>query len=175
MLARSQELLNKLGRSRTLSRKVEVLRLLCRLSDSGQSVTESFEAMFRSKVVVGSQTTRINTTESLMTSTLTSGIRRPLPDQLLSIRNRGSIEQNISELDILREITFVMQNISGTLIMQEKDYYGLKPTLNISEPVRRIVRELCEVGWLFRKVSSRAEDEGTVRDAFSIAIKEELT
>lgn len=35
--ARSQDLLNKIGRSRTLSRKAEVLRLLCKLSDSAQT------------------------------------------------------------------------------------------------------------------------------------------
>lgn len=68
-----------------------------------------------------------------------------------------------------------MQNISGNLIQpQDKDFYALKPTLSISEPVRRIVRELCEIGWLFRKVCSRPEEEGTVRDAFSIALKEEM-
>jgi hypothetical protein len=115
--------------------------------------------MFKSKVIQGNQNTRLNTTESLMTSTLmTSMARRPLPDQLINIRNKGSLEQNISELEILREITFVMQNISGNLIIQDKDYYALRPALNISEPVRRIVRELCEVGWLFRKVNSRPED-----------------
>lgn len=113
--------------------------------------------MFRSKVIPASQVTRLNTTESMMTSNLTATGRRPLSDQLINIRNRGSVEQNISELEILREVSFVMQNISGNLIIQDKDFFVLKPTLNISEPVRRIVRELCEVGWLFRKVSAHIE------------------
>jgi hypothetical protein len=59
--------------------------------------------MFKSKVLPnGNQTTRLNTTESNFNSTLLNTMRRPLPDQLISIRNRGSIEQNISELEILR-------------------------------------------------------------------------
>ncbi len=67
-----------------------------------------------------------------------------------------------------------MQNISGNLITFEKDVYSLKPSVNVSEPVRKIVRELCDIGWLFKKITSKVEEEGTVRDAFNIAIREEL-
>lgn len=91
MLARSQDLLNKFGRSRTVSRKVEALRLLCKMSDTNMTSNESFESMFRSKVAIGNQNTRLNTTESLMTSTFMSPGRRPLPEQLINIRCRGSI------------------------------------------------------------------------------------
>jgi hypothetical protein len=51
-----------------------------------------------------------------------------------------------------------MQNISGNLIVTDKDFYMLKPSINVSEPVRRIVRELCEIGWLFKKITGKIED-----------------
>ena len=50
-----------------------------------------------------------------------------------------------------------MQNISGNLIIFEKDMYSLKASVNVSEPVRKIVRELCDIGWLFKKITSKVE------------------
>lgn len=60
------------------------------------------------------------------------------------MRNRGSVEQNISELDIIRQITYVMQNIEATFIsLRENDTFQLRDSINVSETVRAIVSELC--------------------------------
>ena len=36
------------------------------------------------------------------------------------------------------------------------------------------MREMCEIGWLFKKVTGKIEEEGTIRDALNTAIKEEI-
>lgn len=60
------------------------------------------------------------------------------------MRNRGSVEQNISELDIIRQITYTMQNIEATFIsLRENDTFQLRDSINVSETVRAIVSELC--------------------------------
>lgn len=50
------------------------------------------------------------------------------------MRNRGSIEQGISESDILRQITYVMQNIEAGFIKNnpESDLYELQQNINVS-------------------------------------------
>jgi hypothetical protein len=75
------------------------------------------------------------------------------PDQYKIIRNRGSIEQGVAESDILREISYVLQNISGNFILYENGYYNIRGHINVTETVRRIVSELSDIGWLYKKIT----------------------
>ncbi|GFY99835.1 spindle pole body component 98 [Actinidia rufa] len=64
------------------------------------------------------------------------------------------------------------------------DGYALPDTVSVSGSTRIMVRELCELGWLFRKAKGYisesmdrfpAEDVGTVGQAFCAALQDELS
>lgn len=99
---------------------------------------------------------------------------KEIPEQLAIIRTRGSPEQGASEDEILREVIFSMQNIQGNLMTSGGDFQVLKPGLNVSEPVRKIVRELSDFGWLYKKITAGNFEAGEVWDSFSVALKQEM-
>lgn len=54
-------------------------------------------------------------------------------EQLEPLRNRGSVEQGISEIDIIKQVTYVMQNIDATMIKYtEVDTFELNSNINVS-------------------------------------------
>lgn len=65
-----------------------------------------------------------------------------------------------------------MQNIQGNLIQYNRDIPAtLKPYLNVSEPVRKIVMEISEIGWLYKKATAKSFDTGEIIQSFSLAIE----
>ena len=60
------------------------------------------------------------------------------------IRNRGSVEDAVTESDILRALIFSFTNTSHALM----DGNRLRSDLRVSEPVKRTVAELGRIGWL---------------------------
>jgi gamma-tubulin complex component 3 len=61
----------------------------------------------------------------------------------------------VREEDLIRDLLFVFQGIDGRLIQYSvaDDAFVLLPSLMISTSARKIVSELCELGWLFKKVN----------------------
>ena len=55
----------------------------------------------------------------------------------------------------MRELLFVFQGIDGTLIKYQllEDSYILAPSVTVSPSCHKLICELCELGWLFKKVS----------------------
>ena len=49
----------------------------------------------------------------------------------------------------------MFQGIEGKLIQYSfaEDAYILQPSLNVSPSARKIINELCELGWLYKKVN----------------------
>lgn len=91
------------------------------------------------------------------------------------MRNRGSVEQNISELDIIRQITYTMQNIEATFIsLRENDTFQLRDSINVSETVRAIVSELCQIGWMYKRIVGTLKDKGSIEKSLVLAVQEEL-
>lgn len=92
---------------------------------------------------------------------------------LRQIRFRGSHTSGISEEHILKEITFRLQNIKSELIIVDGEgYSALRPTIDVSDTVRRIVRQLSEMGWLYGKIIDEREDGGAVKKALKLAVRE---
>ena len=62
----------------------------------------------------------------------------------------------VNEDVIVRELLFVFQGIDGVLIKYQllEDAYVLSPAVQGSPSAHKLIAELCELGWLFRKVSS---------------------
>jgi hypothetical protein len=51
----------------------------------------------------------------------------------------------------------------------------LKPAIKVSETVKRIVKELAEIGWLYSKINSECGEIGVVAKALKLGVREEMT
>lgn len=111
----------------------------------------------------------------------TSIKENPSNKLIQKISFKGNPSQDISEADLIREILYAFQGIDGNYISfsPHEDSYVLKSTVTLSTPVRKIVYQLCETGWLFRKVaeyvqSSQYNTKGLIHEALSYTIRNEL-
>jgi gamma-tubulin complex component 3 len=61
----------------------------------------------------------------------------------------------VNEDTIVRELLFVFQGIDGKLIKYQilEDAYILSPQVTVSPSAHKLISELCELGWLYRKVN----------------------
>ena len=75
-------------------------------------------------------------------------------EYLQSLRYQ-SATGNINEASIVRDLLFVFQGIDGQYIKFEllADAYTLTPNATVSPSTQKLISELCEVGWLFKKVN----------------------
>ena len=62
----------------------------------------------------------------------------------------------------MRELLFVFQGIDGVLIKYQllEDAYVLAPSVTVSPSTHKLINELCELGWLFKKVSDWVQRNG---------------
>ena len=67
----------------------------------------------------------------------------------------GLGSDNVKETDIVRDLLFVFQGIEGKLIKFSlaEDAFVLQHGLLVTPSTRKIINELCELGWLFKKVN----------------------
>jgi len=104
--------------------------------------------------------------------------------QYLEIRDKESFE--IPEEALVRDVVFVLQGIDGQHIKFDvaADSYIVDPAVGIPKPTRELLRRLCELGWMFRRVRSHvasaaasgaAEKLGSVGQAFCTALQAELS
>lgn len=95
-------------------------------------------------------------------------------------------ENEVSEEVLVRDVLYACQGIDGKYVKFDKnvDGYLLNDSVKVPRGTRIIVRKLCELGWLFRKVKGYisesmdrfpAEDVGTVGQAFCAALQDELS
>lgn len=56
---------------------------------------------------------------------------------------------------MIRDLLFVFQGIDGKMITYSfaEDAFQLAPSLMVSPSARKIINELCELGWLYKKVN----------------------
>ncbi|KAA8518299.1 hypothetical protein F0562_015818 [Nyssa sinensis] len=95
-------------------------------------------------------------------------------------------ENEVSEEVLVRDVLYACQGIDGKFVKFDKnvDGYVLPDAIKVPRATRIMVRKLCELGWLFRKVKGYitesvdrfpAEDVGTVGQAFCAALQDELS
>lgn len=95
-------------------------------------------------------------------------------------------ENDVSEEVLVRDVLYACQGIDGKYVRFDTtvDGYALSDLLKVPRATRIMVRKLCELGWLFRKVKGYisesmdrfpAEDVGTVGQAFCAALQDELS
>ena len=61
------------------------------------------------------------------------------------------------------------------IISDNQGISALKPMIEVSDTVRRMVRELAEIGWLYSKITDTVEEGGAVAKALRLAIREEMS
>ncbi|KAF5737356.1 putative gamma-tubulin complex component [Tripterygium wilfordii] len=95
-------------------------------------------------------------------------------------------ENEVSEEVLVRDVLYACQGIDGKYVKFDAnvDGYALLDSIKVPRATRIMVRKLCELGWLFRKVKGYisasmdgfpAEDVGTVGQAFCAALQDELS
>jgi len=91
----------------------------------------------------------------------------------------------VREQDIVRDLLYVFQGIEGKLIQYSfaEDAFVLQHSLMVTPSTRKIINELCELGWLFKKVNdwlkrnvetSASMDVNQVTQALCFSIQSEL-
>mmetsp|Transcript_8706 Transcript_8706/g.17003 ORF Transcript_8706/g.17003 Transcript_8706/m.17003 type:complete len:751 (+) Transcript_8706:47-2299(+) len=100
------------------------------------------------------------------------------------VRNAEKLMCQSAEINyLLRDIVFAFQGIDGNYINYSilEDSFVIQPNIGVSEPARKMVSELCELGWLFRKVSEfvgrQLEDlsSGLFLKSLCFTLQKELT
>ncbi|KAL0908363.1 hypothetical protein M5K25_022853 [Dendrobium thyrsiflorum] len=94
-------------------------------------------------------------------------------------------DNEVTESALVRDVLYACQGIDGRYVRFDRssDGYDLQESLKIPRPTRSIVRRLCELGWLFRKVRGYISESimdqqfevGTVGQAFCSALQDELS
>lgn len=87
-----------------------------------------------------------------------------------------------SESNIVRDLLYVFQGIDGQSIKFEllADAFVLSPKITVSPSTHKIISELCEVGWLYKRVNdwlqknSREQHLSQVVQSLCFAIQAEL-
>ena len=87
------------------------------------------------------------------------------------IRNKGSVEDGVTEAEILQALCFSFTNTASGLMEGNR----LRANLRVSEPVRRTVAELGKIGWLHERLKASLERKGVIRDAFNLALRDEMS
>ena len=75
--------------------------------------------------------------------------------EYLKAMRYNSAYGEINEDVIVRDLQFVFQGINGHHISYStlEDTFVLSPTAVVSPSTRKLINELCELGWLFRRVN----------------------
>jgi gamma-tubulin complex component 3 len=84
---------------------------------------------------------------------------------------------------LIKDILLALQGVDGNTVAfsQGEGGYIVQPQLQVSESIRLVVKELCEVGWLYRQVSayvakySEDSSAGLVQQGFCSALQQELS
>nr|KAJ3421485.1 Gamma-tubulin complex component 3 [Polyrhizophydium stewartii] len=93
-----------------------------------------------------------------------------------------ALKNTLTETDIIHDVLFVFQGVDGKHIKfdDESDFFVLDPSLTVPKPTRELVRHLCEVGWLYRKINQQLKTAiqspslGLYEQSFYSTIQSEL-
>ena len=74
----------------------------------------------------------------------------------------------------MRQLIFIFGNTTSSDIIDTGNGYQLRPSLIVSEPVKKIIQDLSEIGWLHKQIIKNCEKDGTVGKALKLGVSEEL-
>lgn len=75
--------------------------------------------------------------------------------QLEYLRSLRYQSVDVSEASLCRDLLYVFQGIDGTHISYSilEEAFVLAPNVVVSASTKKIVQEMCELGWLYKKVN----------------------
>jgi len=189
MSLRVQELLMNLNKKKVLKKRMSVCFLLTKISESSKihfiSPVDTFindKDPRKSKATAplaqrGGMEIEQSTTSGLGASAVSTQSNASKVVQ--KVKTTGT--KTVSEQELLRDTLFAFQGIDGRNVYYSAhdDGFVIKPTLSLSDPVRKMVLQLCEMGWLYKKVVNFIEEanidsRGLVHQSLCYALKEEL-
>ncbi|KAJ0981208.1 hypothetical protein J5N97_009463 [Dioscorea zingiberensis] len=113
------------------------------------------------------------------------------PDNIreIALREYSDLAMEDAEIDeqtLVRDVLYAAQGIDGRFVRFDprSDGYDLPETMRVTRSQRTMVRRLCELGWLFKKVRGFVSESmgqlataevGTVGQAFCSALQDELS
>lgn len=64
-------------------------------------------------------------------------------------------KSDVKEASLVRDLLYVFQGIDGQNISFSilEDAYVMAPNVTVSDSVKKIICEMCEMGWLYKKVN----------------------
>jgi gamma-tubulin complex component 3 len=114
----------------------------------------------------------------------------PLPAQGRNVdpqtlTNNSLVKQNttfeVPEEVLLRDIVFTFQGVNGKFIKfnENANCYAVINQVGVPMPVRNLIRQICELGWMYRNVSTAINDRvrsagGLVDQSFCATVQAEL-
>ncbi|KAJ3677077.1 hypothetical protein LUZ60_002801 [Juncus effusus] len=93
----------------------------------------------------------------------------------------------LEESALVRDVLYACQGIDGRYVRYGTDGYDLPDSICLPKSTKIMIKKLCELGWLFKKVktfiensmsnfpSEKEDSVGTIGHAFCSALKDELT
>lgn len=95
-------------------------------------------------------------------------------------------ESEVTEMALARDVLYACQGIDGRYVKFDKelDGFAVDEAFKVPRATRVLVRRLCEVGWLYRRVHEHIKESldqgpietiGTVGQAFCAALQAELS
>lgn len=96
-------------------------------------------------------------------------------EQLHFIRDKGSFEDGLSENEIVRQVLFILNNTRSADIEEHSECFKLRGGVKVSENVRKMISELCDLGWLHKQIMNKSyAEEGTISKALKLAVQNEM-
>jgi len=168
-VSRFQMLFNKLSASKVILKKWSILYCLYSISEDlpGAPAMSSIVQ----KTMGGTILTKIQPPEPMI---------KNLKEE--HKEKKVNVFVNVGEEEILRDLLYVFQEIDGKYISYSllDDAYTISSSVVVAESAKEMVLELCELGWLYRKVIDYVHKHsdniyaGQVIQSFCFAIQGEL-
>lgn len=165
---RFQELYLRLIRSKLISKRWSILYVLYKLEDSTE---KSLPGAPLESLVIPKRSVRKDDQMD---------IEQPAPNHSGSGPGKP-MSYDYPHDELLRDIIYAFQGIEGKYITYSvlEDCYVIQPNFTVTDSVKNLVGELCELGWLYRKVmtfiNSASEENAMTIQSFVYALKQELT
>mmetsp|Transcript_18048 Transcript_18048/g.30731 ORF Transcript_18048/g.30731 Transcript_18048/m.30731 type:complete len:880 (+) Transcript_18048:153-2792(+) len=173
------ELLLLLGRKSRLKHPQAIVKLLCELCGTGTKTAQDELGVLPLSEKQISNDVNYKLLGKFVNPPGKKWISQQKKEDETLVSSRGTETEAL----LVRDVIYAFQGIDGHLVKYNPklERFSIAPLRTISASLRGIVLRLCEVGWLYRRVSKYiheticAEQLGLVSQSFSSALRDELT
>lgn len=189
---RLQTLFESFMRKKVLTQKIGVLSLLAKISNYTKKARTEYlpiDSLFKTKKDEKESEMEIEHTPYKPSSSLPPPTSLPhpsslppptylptpsssfpppsssLPPLLQALTSKGCPSINLTESDLIRDILFTLQAVDGYSITYAKaeERFQVRSSLPLAAPIRRLVENVCEVGYMFKRITEKIGDNGKGR------------